>query len=74
LALVQLVPLPDRSQAEQAGSFPSHLILADLHLAQAATGRETRKDGFKSASIDSVLAMASVKIGANDDQDITVLL
>jgi hypothetical protein len=60
LALVQLLALPDRSQAEQAGSLPSHLILAERHLEQAATGRDTRREGAKRASMDSVFAIDRV--------------
>jgi hypothetical protein len=57
LALVQLVDLPDLSHAEQAGSFPSHLIFADRQRAHAATGLETLNEGFKSASTDSGFVM-----------------
>jgi hypothetical protein len=57
LALEQLSALPDRSHAEHAGNLPSHLILAERHLAHAATGRDTRKDGAKSASTDSAFGI-----------------
>ena len=37
--------LPARSQALQAGNFPSHFVLAVLHREQAATGLLTRNIG-----------------------------
>jgi hypothetical protein len=44
-ALEHCFARPDFSHAEQAGSFPSHLIFAFLQRWQAATGLLTRNGG-----------------------------
>lgn len=57
-----MLAFPTLSHAEQAGSFPSHLILAVRHLEQAATGRLTLRSGLSRNEVADMLIIHNLYV------------